>query len=117
MKRDWPVIALVTQLGLTVAGTLVVSLLIGIWLDNTFGPRPLWTLVFALVGIVGATVGVYRMVASAIAETARNRPVRPPTGRGAGEVARRQSPGPQREADWEDRDDGRDDEDEPKEDD
>ena len=117
--RLWPVIALVTQLGLTVAGSLVVSLLIGIWLDSTFGPRPLWTLVFALVGIVGATVGVYRMVSTAIAQSTAGGAGRGPTARrGPPNGPHRPGPDPEREADrdeadGDERSEERDDPDEP----
>jgi ATP synthase protein I len=68
MKQEWRPWTLVTQLGLTVVLTLLAMLFLGIWLDGLFGTRPWLTLLFALVGIIVATVTSYRMVAKVIRE-------------------------------------------------
>lgn len=67
-------VALVTQLGITVASALVLSLLLGLWLDSQFGTRPLMTLVFSMIGVLIGTVGMYRLVSRAIAESAATLP-------------------------------------------
>lgn len=87
MRRDWRPLALVTQLGLTVVASLLLSLLLGIWLDGQLGTRPLFILLFSLIGVTAGIVGVYRLVSDAIATAA-----------GPGEIARRQK---SREADGE----------------
>ena len=74
MRQDWRPLALVSQLGLTVAASLIITLLFGLWLDSRLGTGPLFTLVFVLVGIGAATVGAYRLVAQAIAESVASRP-------------------------------------------
>ncbi len=89
--RNWRPLALVTQLGFTVAASLVLSLLLGLWLDNHFGTGPLFVLVCSLVGILIGTFGVYRLVTQAIAEEiGRGKPGASAPAGGAGPA----SPGP-----------------------
>jgi len=109
MRQDWRPLALVTQLGLTVVVSLVLSLLLGLWLDNLLGTKPILTLLFSLIGVAAGTVGVYRLVAQAIAEAAGQG--RPTTRRGSGAT----TPGPRAgstrrrgdDAAWHGRDDDR----------
>ncbi len=68
MRQDWRPLTLVTQLGLTVVVSLVLSLLLGLWLDGLLGTKPILTLVFSLIGIAAGTVGVYRLITQAIGE-------------------------------------------------
>lgn len=69
MNRDLRPLTLITQVGLTVAVTLVISLLAGLWLDNQFGTKPLLTLVLALFGIIASTISVYRTMSASIAHS------------------------------------------------
>ncbi len=62
------------QLGWTIALSMVVSLLLGLWLDNTFGTKPLGVLFFSLLGIIIGSIAVYRMVARAIEEESAKQP-------------------------------------------
>lgn len=73
MRQDWQPLTLVTQVGLTIVVTLVISLLLGLWLDSLLHTGPLLTLVFSLVGIAAGTINVYRMVSRAIAESVAQR--------------------------------------------
>ncbi len=73
-RRDMSTLSLVTQLGLTVVTALVVSLLLGIWLDGLLNTRPWLTLAFSMLGIVIGTVGVYRLVTRAIADSVEQTP-------------------------------------------
>ena len=66
MNRDWRPLTLITQLGVTMAVSIVGSLLLGLWIDGHFGAKPWATLVLALLGILGGSVAVYQMVADAI---------------------------------------------------
>lgn len=68
VMRRLGALGLVLQLGWTMAASLIVSLLVGLWLDSTLGTRPWATLVGALVGIAAGTVGVYRIVARVLDE-------------------------------------------------
>ena len=96
MRQDWRPLALVTQLGLTVVASLVLSLLLGLWLDNLLGTKPILTLLFSLIGVAAAIVGVYRLVTQAISEvvgqgrsTTRRDSGAPTPGPGAGTTRRR----------------------------
>jgi F0F1-type ATP synthase assembly protein I len=72
MKGEWRPWTLVTQLGLTVVVTLLVTLFLGIWLDGLLGTRPWLTLFLSLVGVIGATVNAYRMVVASIGDYAKD---------------------------------------------
>jgi F0F1-type ATP synthase assembly protein I len=61
-------LGLLLQLGWTMAAALVVSLLIGLWIDDALGTRPWATLVFTLLGIGAGTLGVYRIIARVLDE-------------------------------------------------
>jgi ATP synthase protein I len=73
-RRDMSTLSLVTQLGVTVVTALILSLLLGLWLDSRLGTSPLFTLVFSLFGILIGTIGVYRLVTRAIAESVAEQP-------------------------------------------
>jgi F0F1-type ATP synthase assembly protein I len=47
--------------GFYIAGSIVLGLFLGVWLDNKFGTRLLWVLGLIL-GIIIAAWGVYRML-------------------------------------------------------
>jgi F0F1-type ATP synthase assembly protein I len=74
--RDLSTLSLVTQLGFTVVTALVLSLLLGLWLDRQLGTSPLMVLVFSMLGILVGTVGVYRLVTKAINQAVENTPRR-----------------------------------------
>ena len=57
-KRE--ALSLAMSLGWTMAFSLLVPLLAGIWLDRKLGTMPLFTLVGTVLGILAATVGVAR---------------------------------------------------------
>jgi F0F1-type ATP synthase assembly protein I len=57
-KRE--ALSLAMNLGWTMAFSLVIPLLAGIWLDRKLGTMPLFTLVGTVLGILAATVGVAR---------------------------------------------------------
>lgn len=58
--------ALVGQVGVTIAVTIVVGVLLGLWVDGAVGTRPWGLLVCMLAGVAAGTFGVYRQVAAAI---------------------------------------------------
>jgi F0F1-type ATP synthase assembly protein I len=60
--------ALVGQLGLTMAASIVFGILLGLWLDGIAGTRPLFTLLFSLIGITAGSLAGYRAVASVFAQ-------------------------------------------------
>ncbi len=56
-------LTLIGQTGLMMAGCIVVSVLIGIWLDHRSGSSPLFLAIFCIVGVLSGFFGVYKMIA------------------------------------------------------
>jgi ATP synthase protein I len=54
--------SIVMQLGLTMAGSILLFLFIGLKLDKWLNTRGLFTVIFILLGIVGGGVTVYRQI-------------------------------------------------------
>jgi F0F1-type ATP synthase assembly protein I len=55
-------IAIVSQLGLTMAGSILFCLAVGYGLDEWLGTGRIFTVVFILLGILGGGVTVYRQI-------------------------------------------------------
>ena len=53
---------LVTGLGLSAVGSLLVGVLLGLFLDSRLHSAPLFLIIGILLGLAVATVGVYRLV-------------------------------------------------------
>lgn len=60
-KELGPVL-LVTQLGLTVAGSILFCLLIGFYLDKWLNTKPIFIIIFILLGVVGGGYNAYRQI-------------------------------------------------------
>jgi F0F1-type ATP synthase assembly protein I len=73
MRQDWGPLALITQLGITMVGAIVLGLVLGLWLDAHFGTKPWGTLILSLVGIGAGTLGVYRLIAMSIEQATEAR--------------------------------------------
>lgn len=58
-------IALVTQLGLTMAGCILFCFAIGYYLDKWLGTKGLFIVVFLLLGIAGGGYTAYRQIMEA----------------------------------------------------
>jgi F0F1-type ATP synthase assembly protein I len=65
MRETITGIALVFRLSALTLGATFAPLLIGIWIDRTFGTAPFGALICIVLGILGGTVGVYRIVQDA----------------------------------------------------
>ncbi|HLH72532.1 MAG TPA: AtpZ/AtpI family protein [Chloroflexota bacterium] len=61
-------LALISQLGLTMVGSILLGLVIGLWLDAHFGTRPWATLICSLIGVLAGSVGVYRLIVTSISQ-------------------------------------------------
>ncbi len=62
-KRDTiEYLALVTQVGLTMAGSIVFCFIVGRYLDKWLGTRGVFLIIFIVLGIVGGAVTVYRQI-------------------------------------------------------
>lgn len=76
MRQGWGgPLALITQLGLTMVGSIILGLALGLWLDQQLGTRPWGTLILALLGIIIGSFGVYRLVAQSIEQAAATTPL------------------------------------------
>lgn len=62
MRFYSPLIGLVTQTGLMIIAAIIVGLLLGLWIDDQLGSRPLFTLVLSLIGTVAGSFGAIRVV-------------------------------------------------------
>ena len=56
-------LALVSQLGLTMAGSILLCLAVGYYLDKWLGTRGLFIAIFILLGIAGGGYTAYRQIA------------------------------------------------------
>ncbi len=66
-------VALVTQVGLTVAGSILFCLAIGFYLDKWLGTKPLLTVVFILLGIAGGGYTAFRQIMEVTDQDERTR--------------------------------------------
>ena len=55
-------LAIVTQLGLTMAGCILFCFFIGLYLDKWFATKGVFVTLFILLGIVGGGITVYRQI-------------------------------------------------------
>ncbi len=62
-KRDTiEYLALVTQVGLTMAGSIAFCFMIGYYLDKWLGTRGVFLVIFIVLGILGGAWTVYRQI-------------------------------------------------------
>jgi len=62
-NRAWAEnLAIVTQIGLTMAGCIVFCFFIGLYLDKWIGTRGIFVAIFTVLGIIGGAVTVYRQI-------------------------------------------------------
>jgi F0F1-type ATP synthase assembly protein I len=61
MKR-WPAALGVTGVGFFVAGTIILGILGGRWLDSKINSEPVFIIVGLILGIVTAFLGMYNML-------------------------------------------------------
>ena len=59
-------LAIVTQIGLTMAGCIVFCFFIGLYLDKWIGTRGIFVTIFILLGVIGGGVTVYRQISKVI---------------------------------------------------
>ena len=61
-RAVWDHLALVMQVGLTFAGSLLFCFAIGFYLDKWLGTKPLFIIIFIILGIAGGGYTVYRQI-------------------------------------------------------
>ena len=57
-----------------IAGTTVIFVLLGLWLDNSIGTRPLFTVALGLLAVVGQAISAYYRYLADIARDEKGRP-------------------------------------------
>ncbi|HHY15571.1 MAG TPA: AtpZ/AtpI family protein [Firmicutes bacterium] len=60
MKDSWKYIALITQIGLTIAFTIFLFTILGVYLDRLLNTKVVFTLIFLLVGCFGGIWTAYQ---------------------------------------------------------
>ncbi len=55
-------LALVSQLGLTMAGSIVLCFAVGFFIDLWLGTRGIFLSIFIILGIIGGGITVYRQI-------------------------------------------------------
>jgi ATP synthase protein I len=55
-------LAIVSQVGFTMAGSIILCLAIGYFLDKWLGTKGLFITIFIILGIIGGGVTVYRQI-------------------------------------------------------
>lgn len=65
-RKEWQTVvqltALVTQLGLTMVGSVVVAFFMGRWIDRLLGLTTVFTLIFLLLGVASGFYSAYRLI-------------------------------------------------------
>jgi len=59
-------LAIVTQIGLTMAGCIVFCFFVGLYLDKWIGTKGIFVTIFTLLGVIGGGVTVYRQISKVI---------------------------------------------------
>ena len=66
-NRAWAEnLAIVMQIGLTMAGCIVFCFFVGLYLDKWIGTRGIFVTIFTILGVVGGGVTVYRQIMEVI---------------------------------------------------
>ncbi len=62
-NRAWAEnLAIVMQIGLTMAGCIVFCFFIGLYLDKWIGTKGIFVAIFTVLGVIGGAVTVYRQI-------------------------------------------------------
>lgn len=62
-NRAWAEnLAIVMQIGLTMAGCIIFCFFIGLYLDKWIGTRGIFVAIFTVLGVIGGGVTVYRQI-------------------------------------------------------
>jgi ATP synthase protein I len=67
-------IVVVSQLGLTMAGSILFCFAIGYFLDKWLGPGGLFITIFIILGIIGGGITVYRQIGQVVDLGVKKRP-------------------------------------------
>jgi len=72
-NRAWAEnLAIVMQIGLTMAGCIVFCFFIGLYLDKWLGTRGIFVAIFTVLGVIGGGVTVYRQIVKVFQQKEEN---------------------------------------------
>lgn len=66
MKEGFRSLGLAAQVGLTVVGSIIVCLFLGMWIDTRLGTTPWATLVLTIVGVLVGSLSTFRAASSIV---------------------------------------------------
>lgn len=66
-------VAVLMQIGLTMAGCIVFCFFVGFYLDRWIGTKGLFTVLFIFLGVIGGAVTVYRQIREVLEPKAKDR--------------------------------------------
>jgi ATP synthase protein I len=72
-NRAWAEnLAIVMQIGLTMAGCIVFCFFIGLYLDKWIGSGGIFVAIFTVLGVIGGAVTVYRQIVKVFQQKEKN---------------------------------------------
>ncbi|MGD2100295.1 MAG: AtpZ/AtpI family protein [Desulfobacterales bacterium] len=73
-NRAWAEnLAVVMQIGLTMAGCIVFCFFIGLYLDKWLGTKGIFVAIFTILGVIGGAVTVYRQILKTLDHQPQNK--------------------------------------------
>ena len=57
-------LGLITQIGLVIATSIFIGLFVGMFIDNRFNLKGLFTIVFLIFGVIGGFMAAYELIKS-----------------------------------------------------
>jgi F0F1-type ATP synthase assembly protein I len=73
-RKMWQGFSDALAMSVQLAGTTVIFVLLGLWLDNSIGTRPLFTVVLGLLAVIGQGISAYYRYLADIARDEKGRP-------------------------------------------
>ena len=65
-------LSIVMQIGLTMAGCIVLCFFIGLYLDKWLGTKGIFVTIFIVLGVVGGAITVYRQISDTLKNPSEN---------------------------------------------
>ena len=73
-RKMWQGFSDALALSVQLAGTTAIFVVLGLWLDNSIGTRPLFTVALGLLAVIGQGISAYYRYMAAIAREEKGKP-------------------------------------------
>jgi F0F1-type ATP synthase assembly protein I len=73
-RKMWQGFSDALAMSVQLAGTTVIFVLLGLWLDNSIGTRPLFTVALGLLAVIGQGISAYYRYMADIAREEKGKP-------------------------------------------